>query len=84
MGAYSKWVKPEVYPLFFAIAAAVSLSGFAVGRNLATNPDVRISKDGRSAGVLENYKEGKTYHDHWFRRWIKTWEDERHRLDKNY
>jgi hypothetical protein len=31
----------------------------------------RINKDDRAAGVLENYREGKAYKDHGFRRYLK-------------
>jgi hypothetical protein len=30
----------------------------------------RINKDDRAAGVLENFKEGKAYKDHGFRRYV--------------
>lgn len=30
----------------------------------------RINKDDRAAGVLENFKEGKAYKDHSFRRYV--------------
>ncbi|KAJ7529553.1 hypothetical protein O6H91_15G057000 [Diphasiastrum complanatum] len=65
-----RWVKPEIYPLFLAVGTAVGLCGFAMARNLAANPDVRINKEDRAAGVLENYDEGKRYHDHAVRRYV--------------
>ncbi|KAJ7533764.1 hypothetical protein O6H91_13G063900 [Diphasiastrum complanatum] len=53
-----------------AIGSAVGLCGFVMARNLAANPDVRINKDDRAAGVLDNYKEGKRYHDNALRRYV--------------
>ncbi|CAM6117918.1 unnamed protein product [Calypogeia fissa] len=70
MGKAFKWIQPEVYPLFVAVGAAIGLCGFAITRNLAINPDVRINKDDRSAGVLENYKEGKSYKDNILRKYV--------------
>ncbi|KAL3683711.1 hypothetical protein R1sor_001733 [Riccia sorocarpa] len=67
-----RWIRPEVYPLFAAIGAAVGLCGFCIFRNLAINPDVRINRDDRSAGVLENYSEGKSYKDHPLRMYVEN------------
>ncbi|KAH8972740.1 hypothetical protein BDL97_01G006900, partial [Sphagnum fallax] len=66
-----RWVVPEVYPVVAVLGTALSLCIFAMGRNLSINPDVRINKDDRAAGVLENYREGKAYKDHGFRRYLK-------------
>ncbi|CAN5951699.1 unnamed protein product [Sphagnum jensenii] len=66
-----RWVVPEVYPVVAVLGTALSLCIFAMGRNLSINPDVRINKDDRAAGVLENYSEGKAYKDHGFRRYLK-------------
>ena len=32
----------------------------------------RINKDDRVAGVLKNYKEGKTYHNHRLRTYLRS------------
>ncbi|CAK9261375.1 unnamed protein product [Sphagnum jensenii] len=70
--AWSKrWIKPEIFPLFAAMGAALGICGFAIARNIAINPDVRISKEDRAAGILDNYKEGKTYKDHGLREYLK-------------
>jgi len=65
-----RWIKPEIYPLFLAIGAALGICGYAMARNLAINPDVRISKEDRAAGVLDNYKEGKAYKQHGLREYL--------------
>nr|PNR57436.1 hypothetical protein PHYPA_004430 [Physcomitrium patens] len=62
--SYKQWIKPEIYPLFLAVATALSMGGFVMARSIAVNPDVRISKQDREAGVLENYKEGEVYKNH--------------------
>ncbi|KAG0579235.1 hypothetical protein KC19_4G083800 [Ceratodon purpureus] len=65
-----RWIKPEIYPLFLAIGTALGICGYAMARNLAINPDVRISKEDRAAGVLENYKEGEAYKMHGLRAFV--------------
>ncbi|KAJ7570507.1 hypothetical protein O6H91_01G123200 [Diphasiastrum complanatum] len=65
-----RWIKPEVYPLFLTVGTAVGLCGFMIVRNLSSHPDVRIDKEGRAAGLLENYREGKQYKDHAVRRFV--------------
>ncbi|KAG0629709.1 hypothetical protein M758_1G124300 [Ceratodon purpureus] len=69
-----RWIKPEIYPLFLAIGGALGICGFTMARNLTINPDVRISKQDRGAGVLENYKEGETYKNHSLRKYLHTQE----------
>jgi len=66
-----RWIRPEIFPLFAAIGAALGICGFAIARNIAINPDVRISKEDRTAGILDNYKEGKLYKDHGLREYLK-------------
>ncbi|CAM6045819.1 unnamed protein product [Sphagnum compactum] len=66
-----RWIVPEVYPAVAVLGTALSLCIFSMGRNLSINPDIRINKDDRAAGVLENYREGKAYKDHGFRRYLK-------------
>ncbi|KAG0623651.1 hypothetical protein M758_3G191300, partial [Ceratodon purpureus] len=62
----------QLYPLFFIVSAAIGSSGFLMSRNLTINPDVLINKDDRVAGVLKNYKEGKTYHNHRLRTYLRS------------
>ncbi|KAJ8486413.1 hypothetical protein OPV22_018898 [Ensete ventricosum] len=64
----SRWFRPEVYPLFAAVGVAVGICGFQLVRNICINPEVRINKEGRAAGVLENYAEGEKYAEHSLRR----------------
>ncbi|CAM6033189.1 unnamed protein product [Sphagnum compactum] len=67
-----RWIKPEIFPLFAAMGAALGICGFAIARNIAINPDVRsVSKEDRAAGILENYNEGKSYKDHSLREYVK-------------
>lgn len=61
----------QIFPLFAAMGAALGICGFAIARNIAINPDVRISKEDRAAGILENYNEGKSYKDHSLRDYVK-------------
>lgn len=67
---FKRWIKPEVYPLFLAMGTALSICGFTMVRNLTVNPDVRISKEDREAGLLENYKEGEMYKNHGLRKYL--------------
>lgn len=67
----SRWIRPEIYPLFAAIGTALGLCGFAIARNLVANPDVRINKVDRAAGYLENFKEGENYHQHSLRKYVE-------------
>ncbi|XP_024366023.2 uncharacterized protein [Physcomitrium patens] len=69
-----RWIKPEIYPLFAAIGAALGICGYSMARNLAINPDVRITKEDRAAGVLENYKEGEAYKMHGLRKYLQQQE----------
>nr|XP_024372549.1 uncharacterized protein LOC112280874 isoform X2 [Physcomitrium patens] len=73
MEGYIFWVM-VIYPLFFAIGAALGICGYAMARNLAINPDVRITKEDRAAGVLENYKEGEAYKMHGLRAYVRQQE----------
>ncbi|EFJ21544.1 hypothetical protein SELMODRAFT_102690, partial [Selaginella moellendorffii] len=62
----------QVYPLIAFMAAAVGLASFVSMRNLTLNPEVRVNKDDRMAGLVQNFKEGKAYHDHALRRYLYT------------
>ncbi|KAG0555419.1 hypothetical protein KC19_12G167900 [Ceratodon purpureus] len=65
-----RWIIPEVYPIVVVIGTALGLCGTAILRNASINPDVRINKDDRAAGWLENYKEGRAYKDSAHRRFF--------------
>ncbi|TKY50144.1 NADH-ubiquinone reductase complex 1 MLRQ subunit [Spatholobus suberectus] len=67
-----RWMKPEVYPLVGAMAFVTSMVIFQLSRNLLTNPDVRINKERRSMGVLDNKEKGEKYSDHGLRRFLRT------------
>ncbi|CAL9152540.1 unnamed protein product [Musa hybrid cultivar] len=67
-----KAVWSKVYPLFAAVGVAVGICGFQLIRNLCINPEVRINKEGRAAGVLENYAEGEKYAEHSLRRFVRN------------
>uniref|UniRef100_A0A7N0VEX7 NADH-ubiquinone reductase complex 1 MLRQ subunit n=1 Tax=Kalanchoe fedtschenkoi TaxID=63787 RepID=A0A7N0VEX7_KALFE len=67
----SRWVRPEVYPLFAATGVAVGICAMQLIRNISTNPEVRVSKENRAAGVLENYDEGQRYSQHFVRKYVR-------------
>ncbi|XP_057522309.1 uncharacterized protein LOC130802355 [Amaranthus tricolor] len=71
MGGF-KWVRPEVYPLFAAVGAAVGICGFQLIRNICINPEVRVNKESRAAGVLENFAEGEKYAEHSLRKFVRS------------
>ncbi|XP_024357480.1 uncharacterized protein [Physcomitrium patens] len=60
----------QVYPIVLVIGTAVGLCGTAIVRNASINPDVRINKEDRAAGYLENFTEGKAYKDSAHRRFF--------------
>jgi hypothetical protein len=68
----SRWLRPEVYPLFAAIGVAIGICGFSMVRNLRINPEVRINKEKRAAGVLENFAEGQKYSEHFLRKYVRN------------
>ncbi|XP_008806317.1 uncharacterized protein LOC103719037 [Phoenix dactylifera] len=68
----NRWLRPEVYPLFAAVGVAVGICGFQLVRNICINPEVRVSKEGRAAGVLENHAEGEKYAEHGLRRFVRN------------
>ncbi|KAK6160365.1 hypothetical protein DH2020_003746 [Rehmannia glutinosa] len=55
----SRWVKPEVYPLFASVGVVLGICSMQLVRNICTNPEVRVLKENRAAGVLDNFEEGK-------------------------
>ncbi|XP_051117003.1 uncharacterized protein LOC127241824 [Andrographis paniculata] len=68
----SRWIRPEVFPLFAAMGFATGICGFAMARNMLINPEVRVNKQGRAAGVLENFEEGHKYADHALRKFVRN------------
>ncbi|KAI8528045.1 hypothetical protein RHMOL_Rhmol12G0120600 [Rhododendron molle] len=69
--ASSKWIRPEAYPLFVAVGTVVGICGMQLVRNICTNPDVRVNKQNRAAGVLENFEEGQKYTEHPVRKFVR-------------
>ncbi|KAJ8773644.1 hypothetical protein K2173_005890 [Erythroxylum novogranatense] len=67
----SRWIRPEVFPLFAAVSVAVGICGMQLVRNICINPEVRVSKDKRAAGVLENFEEGEKYAEHGLRKYVR-------------
>ncbi|QCE13843.1 uncharacterized protein LOC114164105 [Vigna unguiculata] len=68
----NRWLRPEVYPLFAAVGAAIGICGFQLVRNICINPEVRVNKEGRKAGVLENFAEGEKYTEHFLRKYVRN------------
>ncbi|KAL6175600.1 hypothetical protein ACLB2K_049679 [Fragaria x ananassa] len=68
----SRWLRPEVYPLFLAVGAAVGICGFSMVRHICINPEVRVSKENRAAGVLDNFAEGEKYQEHMLRKFVRN------------
>ncbi|BBN06859.1 hypothetical protein MPTK1_3g24440 [Marchantia polymorpha subsp. ruderalis] len=66
----NRWVRPEVYPIVAVMAFALGINVFSIARNAIGHPDVRISKEDRGAGYLENFKEGKNYKLHGLRKYL--------------
>ncbi|CAL0305063.1 unnamed protein product [Lupinus luteus] len=74
--ASNRWLRPEVYPLFAAVGAAVGICGFQLIRNICINPEVRVNKENRAAGVLDNFAEGEKYSEHFVRKFARNREPE--------
>ncbi|CBI27548.3 hypothetical protein AAG906_004240 [Vitis piasezkii] len=68
----NRWLRPEVYPLFAAVGVAVGICGMQLVRNICTNPEVRVTKQNRTAGVLENFEEGERYAEHRLRKFVRN------------
>ncbi|KAI3943445.1 hypothetical protein MKW92_028613 [Papaver armeniacum] len=66
-----RWVRPEVYPLLVPMVTVVGLVSMQLFRNITTNPEVRVTKENRAAGILENFEEGEKYAEHGFRKFIR-------------
>ncbi|KDP26755.1 hypothetical protein JCGZ_17913 [Jatropha curcas] len=69
--AASRWIRPEVFPLFAAVGVAVGICGMQLVRNICINPDVRVTKEKRAAGVLDNFAEGEKYAEHGLRKFVR-------------
>ncbi|KAL5987798.1 hypothetical protein ACLOJK_035552 [Asimina triloba] len=61
-----------VYPLFAAVGVAVGICGFQLVRNIIGNPEVRVNKENRAAGILENFAEGERYAEHGLRKFVRN------------
>ncbi|GAU33955.1 hypothetical protein P8452_26616 [Trifolium repens] len=72
MATVNRWIRPEVYPLFAAVGVAVGICGFSLVRNICINPEVRVNKQTRAAGVLENFAEGEKYTEHLLRKFSRN------------
>lgn len=72
MGGGNRWLRPEVYPLFAAVGVAVGICGMQLVRNICFNPEVRVSKENRAAGILENFSEGEKYAEHPVRKYVRN------------
>ncbi|XP_038713012.1 uncharacterized protein LOC120006958 [Tripterygium wilfordii] len=70
--ASSRWLKPEVYPLFASVGLAVGICGMQLFRNITGNPEVRVMKEKRAAGVLDNFEEGERYAEHGLRKYVRN------------
>ncbi|KAL9262535.1 hypothetical protein AKJ16_DCAP15002 [Drosera capensis] len=70
--ALQRWIRPECYPLFAAVGVAVGICGLQLYRNIRINPDVRVNKEHRAAGVLDNHAEGEKYRDHFVRKFVRN------------
>ncbi|MFS7970692.1 putative NADH-ubiquinone reductase complex 1 MLRQ subunit [Helianthus anomalus] len=67
-----RWLRPEVYPLFAALGVAVGICGMQLVRNISGNPEVRVTKENRAAGVLDNFAEGERYAEHSLRKFVRN------------
>lgn len=73
----------QVYPLFATTGVAVGICVMQLVRNITTNPEVRVTKEKRAAGVLDNHDEGRRYSQHGVRRfWLSKRRDYMQAMDK--
>ncbi|XP_015070105.1 uncharacterized protein LOC107014628 [Solanum pennellii] len=70
--ATNRWLRPEVYPLFAAVGVAIGICGLQLVRNMRINPEVRVNKEKRAAGILENFEEGEKYAEHAIRKFARN------------
>ncbi|KAE8716592.1 mitotic spindle checkpoint protein MAD2-like [Hibiscus syriacus] len=71
MASANRWLRPEVYPLFASVGVAVGICAIQLVRNITTNPEVRVTKENRAAGILENFEEGEKYAEHGLRKFVR-------------
>ncbi|XP_057431961.1 uncharacterized protein LOC130724694 [Lotus japonicus] len=69
--AANRWIRPEVFPLFATVGIAVGICGMQLVRNISTNPEVRVTKQNRAAGILDNFEEGEKYSQHFVRKFVR-------------
>ncbi|KAI3520808.1 hypothetical protein L1887_10260 [Cichorium endivia] len=67
-----RWLRPEVYPLFAAMGVALGICGMQLVRNISGNPEVRVTKENRAAGILDNFVEGEKYAEHRLRKFVRN------------
>ncbi|KAL6186383.1 hypothetical protein ACLB2K_042503 [Fragaria x ananassa] len=68
----SRWIRPEVYPLFAATGVAVGICAMQLVRNITGNPEVRVTKENRAAGILDNFEEGEKYRENAVRKFVRN------------
>ncbi|CAK9179090.1 unnamed protein product [Ilex paraguariensis] len=66
-----RWLRPEAYPIFAAVGTVVGICSMQLIRNITTNPEVRVKKENRAAGVLDNFAEGERYSQHSLRKFVR-------------
>ncbi|XP_051121095.1 uncharacterized protein LOC127244560 [Andrographis paniculata] len=70
--SYKRWIRPEVFPLFASVGVAIGICGMQLVRNICINPEVRVTKEHRAAGVLDNHAEGERYSEHALRKYVRN------------
>ncbi|XP_065873326.1 uncharacterized protein [Euphorbia lathyris] len=71
----SRWIRPEVFPLFASVGVAVGICAMQLVRNICTNPEVSTHKfrlEHRTAGILDNHAEGERYSQHFVRKFVRN------------
>lgn len=66
------YLRFQAYPIFAATGIAVTMCFFQLSRNLFTNPEVRLLKENRAAGILDNFEEGEKYAEHKLRKFVRN------------
>ncbi|KAM1748148.1 hypothetical protein ACFX12_009169 [Malus domestica] len=56
--------------MFVATEVAVGICGLSLFRYITINPQVRVTKENRAAGALDNHTEGEMYNEHFLRKFI--------------
>ncbi|XP_020249569.1 uncharacterized protein LOC109826966 [Asparagus officinalis] len=70
--AMKRWLRPEVYPIFAVVGSVVGICGMQLVRNITGNPEVRVTKQNRAAGILDNFAEGEKYKEHGVRKFVRN------------